>query len=104
VHSVSQKHRLFNCHVQPQRFGIQGRQTVAEVPSETCLPNEWLEAFWCRECQQTNWYCVKKIGALHTLSPIPPQLWQYTLGTAYPWGNPSVSEYSRRHARPPHCG
>jgi hypothetical protein len=65
---------------------------------------EWLEAFWCQECQQTTWYRVRKSVAGHELSPVPPQLWENTLGTVSPWGNPSVSEFTRRQARRPQCG
>lgn len=25
------------------------------------LEDEWLEAFWCDECQETKWYHVKKV-------------------------------------------
>lgn len=105
VHSTSQKHRLFTCTAQyGQHFGANGRQALVETPGEVCVTDEWLEAFWCPECQDTNWHLVKKTETGHELASIPPRLWERTLGTVYPWGNPSVSEYSRKQSRPPQYG
>ena len=52
--SVSQKHRLFaqrSEHVRQQ--GIEQRNSLL-------LEDEWLEAFWCEQCQKTKWYHVRK--------------------------------------------
>ncbi len=70
------------------------------------LPGEWLEAFWCDECQKTRWYHVRKQdaadsskAATYDVSIAPPELWQQASQLIDPRGNPSVGEFTRRQAR-----
>jgi hypothetical protein len=64
------------------------------------LEGEWLEEFWCRDCQKTRWYHVRKTGdRTYQVSVAPPELWRQVQGVLDPSGNPSVSEYTRRHSR-----
>ena len=63
------------------------------------LPNEWLEAFWCEECEEKRWYYIKKKEGVHMLLVPLQSHWKRTSGTAYIQGNPSVSEFSRRESK-----
>lgn len=71
------------------------------VASKTAVPleGEWLEAFWCSECQQSRWYHVRKVDRNYEISPAPPELWQQATGVINPQGNPSVGEFTRKQSR-----
>ncbi|NJO59326.1 MAG: hypothetical protein HC836_13735 [Richelia sp. RM2_1_2] len=101
--SVSQKYPLFADRAgQLQQRGMSRRAAMMLVQSKTTvsLQGEWLEAFWCEECQQTKWYHVKKVEERrYTVSVAPRELWQQVDGVVYPGGNPSVSEFTLRSAR-----
>ncbi|MEO1428648.1 MAG: hypothetical protein AAFV71_06180 [Cyanobacteria bacterium J06633_8] len=111
LHSVSQKYKLFASHAgQLQQKGIGRQNAKILIASQTAvlLENEWLEAFWCDECQQTKWYHVEKLGksteqnvgrASYSISLAPSHLWEQAVGVDEARGNPSVSEFTRRHAR-----
>ncbi|MGB3759698.1 MAG: hypothetical protein WBA07_25560 [Rivularia sp. (in: cyanobacteria)] len=111
LHSVSQKYRLFSsCPRQLQQKGIGRQNAKILIASQTAvlLEDEWLEAFWCDECQQTKWYRVEKVGknsdknagrTSYSISLAPTQLWEQAIGVDEARGNPSVSEFTRRHAR-----
>ncbi|MEM6752917.1 MAG: hypothetical protein AAF630_08115 [Cyanobacteria bacterium P01_C01_bin.38] len=111
LHSVSQKYRLFASHPeQLQQKGIGRQNAKILIASQTAvlLEDEWLEAFWCDECQQTKWYRVERLGKKadknigrisYSISLAPSQLWEQAVGVDEARGNPSVSEFTRRHAR-----
>ena len=111
LHSVSQKYKLFASHPgQLQKKGIGRQNALILIASQTAvlLEDEWLEAFWCDECQQTKWYhVIKNTNDNHqnlerisySISVAPPHLWEQAVGVDEARGNPSVSEFSRRHAR-----
>ncbi|GAB4466004.1 MAG: hypothetical protein OHK0037_21320 [Elainellaceae cyanobacterium] len=65
------------------------------------LEGEWLEAFWCGECQATNWYHVRKERDrnLYEISLAPDELWRQAVGVVSIEGNPSVGEFTRKQAR-----
>jgi hypothetical protein len=67
--------------------------------SAISLEGEWLEAFWCDECQETKWYHVQKQDRTYKVTVASPKLWQQAVGVIDPDGNPSVGEFTRRHAR-----
>ncbi|MCP6758089.1 MAG: hypothetical protein NHB32_04785 [Fischerella sp. CENA71] len=104
--SVSQKYPLFADRPgQLQQRGI-GRQTALFlVAKKTAVPleGEWLEAFWCDQCQEKKWYHLKKRDRVYEVSIAAPELWQQAMGVIYPEGNPSVGEFTRRHARMVGC-
>jgi hypothetical protein len=64
------------------------------------IAGEWIEAFWCEECQQTKWYHICK-GEDRTfrVAIAPRDLWQYASGAIDPDGNPSVGQFTRRNSR-----
>lgn len=101
--SVSQKYSLFADRAgQLQQRGVSRRNALTLIATQTTvlLEGEWLEAFWCRECQRTEWYHVRKTGArVYELTVAPMELWQQAVGVVHPRGNPSVGEFTRRHAR-----
>ena len=82
--SASQKHRLYA--ESPQHLkerGVGRRTALLLFATATTVPldGEWLECFWCDQCQETNWYHVRKVGDReYQLSPAPRELWQQATG------------------------
>ncbi len=110
LHSVSQKYPLFADSVsQLQKRGVGRRNALMLVAANTTvsLQGEWLEAFWCDQCEQTKWYHVKQCLSktapkkVHTyeVCEAPAEYWQQVSGVIDPQGNISVGEFTRRHAR-----
>lgn len=102
IDSMSQKYGLFAEQPgQLQQRGINRREALMLVAAKTAVPldGEWLEAFWCEECQETKWYHVCKCDSNYELSLAPPELWQQATGVMHPNGNPSVGEFTSRHSR-----
>ncbi len=101
---MSPKYALFADRAgQLQQRGI-GRQTAKIlIAGQTAilLEGEWLEAFWCDECQETKWYHIIKQDRIYQVLVAPSELWQQATGVINPDGNPSVGEFTRRHARTP---
>lgn len=101
--SVSQKHRLYADKAEHLcDRGIEKRTARRIMASYTTVPleSEWLEAFWCEECQQHEWYWVTQSeDKSYHLSKIPMDLWQQAQGVILATGNPSVSEFTRRQAK-----
>ena len=63
IHSVSQKYSLFTNSTEPSQYIEASRQnTLMLVVSKTVVDeeSEWLQAFWCDECQETTWDQVHK--------------------------------------------
>jgi hypothetical protein len=101
--SVSQKYLLFadlSVHLQQRGFGRKTALLLLSNKSTVPLKGEWLEAFWCKTCQKTQWYHVRKTGErTYNLAIAPQELWQQVQGVVNPNGNPSVSEFSKRQSR-----
>jgi hypothetical protein len=101
--SVSQKYPLFADRAgQLQQRGVNRKNALLLMAHQTAvsLDGEWLEAFWCKECQDTKWYHVCKTGArTYEVRVAPVELWQQVHGVIQPKGNPSVGEFTRRHSR-----
>lgn len=104
--SVSQKHPLYADQVEHLRQrGLGRRRALMLIGTQTsvALEGEWLEAFWCDQCQSTKWYHVHKCDRTYHVSIAPRELWQQAMGVIHPEGNPSVGEFTRRHARMLSC-
>ncbi|WP_315789062.1 hypothetical protein [Fischerella sp. JS2] len=103
LNSVSQKYQLYADRAgQLQQRGIPRRNALMLVAHQTAVPlnGEWVEAFWCEQCQSTKWYHVcKGENNTYEIKNVPPELWQHATGVIDPQGNPSVGEFTRRHAR-----
>jgi hypothetical protein len=102
IDSVSQKYPLFAERPgQLQQRGIGRRDALILVAAKTAVPlvGEWLEAFWCEQCQETKWYHVCKRESTYELSIVPAELWQQATGVIAANGNPSVGEFTLRHSR-----
>jgi hypothetical protein len=100
--SASQKYPLYaDTPGQLQKRGVARKEAMMLVASQTaiCLDGEWLEAFWCDQCQRIEWYYVQKKDRVYEISLAPGELWQRATGVSHPEGNPSVGEFTRRHAR-----
>jgi hypothetical protein len=103
---VSQKYPLFaDTAGQLQQRGIRRKNALILIASKTAIPlnGEWLEAFWCNQCQEKKWYHVRKLENIYNLSVAPPELWQQAMGVIHVQGNPSVGEFTLRHARMVGC-
>lgn len=101
--SVSQKYPMFADTVgQLQARGV-GRRTARVLMAErttVALEGEWIEAFWCDECQRTEWYYVRKTGdRTYEVSLAPQELWQQVHGVIDQRGNPTVGEFTRKGAK-----
>ncbi|MBD2357552.1 hypothetical protein H6G41_23550 [Tolypothrix sp. FACHB-123] len=102
MNSVSQKYGLFAERAgQLQQRGVKRREALMLVAAKTAVPlqGEWLEAFWCEECQQTKWYHIRKRDATYELSLAPAELWEQATGVIHPHKNPTVSEFTTRQSR-----
>nr|WP_242035028.1 hypothetical protein [Dolichospermum sp. FACHB-1091] len=100
--SVSQKYGLFAEQPgQLQKRGIARREAMILVAAKTTvsLNGEWLEAFWCKECQETKWYHVHKNGTTYNLAIASEELWRQATGVIDPHRNPSVGEFTYRQSR-----
>lgn len=108
--STSRKYSLFAD--QPEQLRQRGMKRLSAllvIKSYTAVPilGEWLEEFWCPDCQERRWYHVRKYDnpelrsgqSGYALTPAPEVLWQQVSGVVHPGGNPSVSEFSRKAAR-----
>lgn len=103
LHSVSQKHPIYADRAeQLQERGLARRYALLAVATRTTvlLSGEWLEAFWCDECQSREWYHVRRSeNNQYEVSIAPPELWQQATGVIHPHGNPSVGEFTRKLAQ-----
>ncbi len=103
IDSRSQKYQMFADQPgQLQQRGMSRKSALMLVATKTTVPieREWLEAFWCDQCQQTNWYHVSKTDdRTYKVSLAPQKLWQQVTGVIDSTGNPSVGEFTRRQAK-----
>ncbi|EGJ30456.1 MULTISPECIES: hypothetical protein [Moorena] len=101
--SVSQKYRLFADRAgQLQERGVPQKYALMLIASKTtvAIEGEWLEAFWCSQCQESKWYHVCKSGdRIYKVSLAPAELWQQVTGVIDPNGNSSVGEFTRRQSK-----
>ncbi|MDF5718399.1 MAG: hypothetical protein PUP93_32165 [Rhizonema sp. NSF051] len=102
LHSVSPKYSLFADRVgQLLNRGVkqQSARRLMATKTTVLLEGEWLEGFWCDDCNQTTCYHIQKSDRTYHLSVASPELWQQAVGVMNPEGNPSVGEFTRKHAR-----
>jgi hypothetical protein len=101
--SISQKHKLYTENAKDlQQRGMGRQRSLLLLASRTTvsLESEWLEAFWCEECQERKWYHIRKVGDRQYQAKVAPmELWHQAEGMIHPDGNPSVGEFTRRNAR-----
>jgi hypothetical protein len=103
LNSVSRKFALFaDSPGQLQSRGMARLPAQLLINAHAAVPilGEWLEAFWCDQCQETCWYHVCKVGdRTYNITLAPEEVWKYATGVINPQGNPSVGEFTRRQAR-----
>jgi hypothetical protein len=100
--SMSQKYSLFAERAgQLQERGIRRKEALMLVAAKTAVPleGEWLEAFWCEDCQATKWYHIRKSESVYQLSLASAELWQQATGVINPHRNPSVGEFTFRQSQ-----
>ena len=95
--SASRKHSLFADKPEHlQQRGMKRLSALTLIQSYTAVPisDEWLEAFWCQDCQTKSWYHVRRHenpqsqGAKYhyELSLAPETLWRQASGVIQPGG------------------
>ena len=64
------------------------------------LSNEWLEELFCPKCGLARWcHVVRHNRVEHTVRWAPRELWEQVAHVDPLVPNPSVGEFTRRHAR-----
>lgn len=100
--SVSPKRSLYADRPEHLRkHGVSRKHASMLIAEKTAvaLTEEWLEAFWCGHCYETKWYHVHRdIIGNYSIAVATRELWDRVQGVIHPYGNPSVGEYSRKHA------
>lgn len=103
LHSVSPKYSLYTESPEDLQNRGMGRRTsllVMATHRTVLLEGEWLEAFWCDDCNEVRWYHIWRIGDRnYEVQVAPPYLWEQATKVIHPRGNPSVSDFTRRQAR-----
>ncbi|MFP4135331.1 MAG: hypothetical protein ACLFQP_12395 [Halothece sp.] len=99
---MSQKYPIYADrpeHLQEQ--GMTKKTATLVLATRTAVrTNVWVEAFWCRECEAVTWYLVRKTDdRAFEVSPVPRGLWERMEGAIDPFGNPTVSEFTRKEAK-----
>ena len=87
---------------QLQARGVKPKYALMLIATKTtvAIEGEWVEAFWCSECEETKWYHVCKTGdRIYKVSLAPAELWQEVTGVIDPDGNSSVGEFTRRQSK-----
>jgi len=104
IFSVSAKYHLYVTEIgQLMLRGLSKRKSdelLAAFNRVLPLTGEWLECFWCEDCQSSSWWHVNRHDQQeYSLSSIPRELWEQASGVIRAEGNPTVSDFSRRQAR-----
>lgn len=94
--SVSQKYRLYSDKFVNRRTGY---LLISKYSKTVPIKGEWLEAFWCQECQQKKWYYIRHFeDGTYETSLATKELWQQLTGVMGSQGNPAVGEFTRINA------
>ena len=99
--SSSKKYPLFAEqieHLRERGYSKKRSSIIIKTYGTVALQGEWLEAFWCPDCQETKWYHIRKKDNQYSVSLAVPELWQQVNGVIDPRGNSSVSEFTLRQA------
>jgi hypothetical protein len=104
IFSISVKHHLYVTDVgQLLLRGLSRRRADALLAAyNRVLPlhDEWLEGFWCDACACTSWWHVRRLDRRsYSLDAVSREIWEQATGVIRAEGNPTVSDFSRRHAR-----
>ena len=103
VDSTSPKYPLYADqveHLKQRGVGNKTARLVMANRTTVSLKGEWLEQFWCPECQNKYWYYIQETTPrCYTVSLAPENLWQQVQGVILAQGNPSVGEFTRRQSK-----
>jgi hypothetical protein len=103
LHSISQKYPLYTESPEQLQERGMGRRTallVVATHRAVLLDGEWLEEFWCAQCDEARWYHVRRLGdRAYDAAVAPLCLWEQATKVIHPRGNPSVGDFTRRQAR-----
>jgi len=87
---------------QLQQRGMSSRKArlVINAYPVLVLSNEWLEELFCPDCGMARWcHVIRHDKVHHEVRWAPRDLWEQVAHVDPVTANPSVSEFSRRHAR-----
>jgi hypothetical protein len=100
--SLSPKYKIYVEEIKDLRQrGVSRKSALMLLANQkvVSLSDEWIECFWCSECQEHQWYYVKEpVPRQYELKLVDQNQWKQVQGVIYPHGNPSVSEFTRRSA------
>ncbi len=103
VDSTSRKYTLYADrveHLKQRGMGNKTARLVVANHTTVALKGEWLEQFWCSECQAKHWYYIQETAPRsYDVSFAPMELWHQAQGVIHPKGNPSVGEFTRRQSK-----
>ena len=87
---------------QLQQRGMNARKAklIINAYPVLVLSDEWLEELFCPQCGNCRWFHVTRHNtAQHTVRWAPRELWEQVAHVDPAAANPTVSEYTPRHAR-----
>jgi hypothetical protein len=101
--SVSPKRHLLYAHSieQLRQRGMTRKRAslLLQQQSVVTLAQEWLEACWCPECEESKWYHIRRSEeGCYGVTVAVREQWQQAQGVIHPEGNQSVGEFTRRQA------
>lgn len=71
VNNTSAEHQMLNMTVQEDKE----EQSEFSILDENFKKKEWMEAFWCPQCQQRNWYhVVETVPRCYNVTLVSDQL------------------------------
>ena len=75
-------------------------QLVIHAYPVLVLSDEWLEELFCPQCGTSRWCHITKHDRVnHSVRWAPRGLWEQVAHVDPTAANPTVSDYTRRHAR-----
>ena len=103
VTSTSPKYPLYGDrpeHLNQRGMGRTLAKRVMAAHTTVLLKGEWLERFWCDDCDTHHWYHVQETAPrCYEVRLAPAELWRQVPGVMDPLGNPSVGEFTRRQSK-----
>ncbi|MDR9405530.1 MAG: hypothetical protein RI580_19085, partial [Halothece sp. Uz-M2-17] len=77
--SVSQKYPIYADRPEQLREqGMTKKTATLVLSTRTAVrTDQWVEAFWCRQCEETQWYQVRKtMERTYEVSLVSRELWE----------------------------
>ena len=93
-------HLLQTEQLQQRGMSFKRAKLIINAYPVLVLSDEWLEELFCPQCGCNRWCHVTKHDRVaHSVRWAPRDLWEQVAHVDPTAANPTVSEYTRRHAR-----